>query len=232
MRTRKTNKKSLDLIGKRLIAASRLTEPELDAIAAADGLFDGVLRRISREEAVAPAAEVFANARRFRAVYVGGAAVAATVVMMVSGIFLEQRSANDVSNNIEIPVSRPGPARSEITPQVIVKGFTAGRADYELPVSSNKPTVQKAIFRDERAQPPAARFASYDRGAERNFVALTYTGDGGESARGGRVIRMDVPRSTLFAMGFDVPIENDSPTIKADILVGPDGVTRAVRLVE
>jgi hypothetical protein len=33
-------------------------------------------------------------------------------------------------------------------------------------------------------------------------------------------------------MGMNVPLENESPTVKADILVGPDGVTRAIRLVE
>jgi hypothetical protein len=46
------------------------------------------------------------------------------------------------------------------------------------------------------------------------------------------VIRVDVPRSTLFAMGFPVSLENESPTVKADLLIGPDGATRAVRLVE
>ena len=46
------------------------------------------------------------------------------------------------------------------------------------------------------------------------------------------MIRVDVPRSTLFVMGFPVSLENDSPTVKADLLIGPDGATRAVRLVE
>ena len=63
-------------------------------------------------------------------------------------------------------------------------------------------------------------------------MPVTYTGDNGESARGGRVIRVEVSRATLFAMGINVPLENESPTVKADLLVGPDGVTRAIRLVE
>ena len=32
-------------------------------------------------------------------------------------------------------------------------------------------------------------------------------------------------------MGIRVPLENDSDTVKADVIVGPDGVPRAVRLV-
>ena len=34
-----------------------------------------------------------------------------------------------------------------------------------------------------------------------------------------------------FAMGIHVPLENGSDTVRADLLVGPDGVPRAVRLV-
>ena len=79
---------------------------------------------------------------------------------------------------------------------------------------------------------PRVERASYTPAPENDFVAVTYVGDGAESTRGGRVIRVDMARSTLFAMGFPVSLENESPTVKADLLIGPDGATRAVRLVE
>ena len=41
-----------------------------------------------------------------------------------------------------------------------------------------------------------------------------------------------MPRSALFAMGVNIPLENDAEVVKADLLVGTDGVTRAIRVVE
>jgi hypothetical protein len=64
------------------------------------------------------------------------------------------------------------------------------------------------------------------------FYAVSYAGDPHETERGGRIVRVDIPRLTLFAMGVDIPLENERDTVRADLLVGSDGVTRAIRVVE
>lgn len=79
-----------------------------------------------------------------------------------------------------------------------------------------------------RARPASARLVD----DENEFYALSYAGDPNETERGGRIVRVDIPRATLFAMGFDLPLENESETVRADLLVGSDGVTRAVRVVK
>ena len=52
-------------------------------------------------------------------------------------------------------------------------------------------------------------------------------------ARGGYVVRMQVPRTALASFGAMPPagISND-PTILADVVVGDDGLARAVRFVQ
>ena len=67
---------------------------------------------------------------------------------------------------------------------------------------------------------------------EGEFYALSFAGDPNEAERGGRIVRVDIPRSTLYAMGVDIPLENEAETVKADLLVGNDGVTRAIRVVK
>jgi hypothetical protein len=65
-----------------------------------------------------------------------------------------------------------------------------------------------------------------------DFYAISTTYAMDETAGGGRIIRADVPRSALFAMGINIPLENGgTETVKADLLVGSDGVTRAIRVV-
>lgn len=233
MQKRKLDNQELDAIGKRLLNASRLTEAEIDRIAAAPGSFEGVLNRI---RATQPASERKAGFAGFLFAHraIAATSFAALICISVFALFLQQNGPGSVSKDIHTPVERLGEARPS-TPQVAyVKGFTSGRADFPSDeiLINDPPTVQNAVQREIRRPQPRVEQASYSKDNESQFVAVTYMGDGGESARGGRVVRVDVPRSTLFAMGFDVSLENDSPTVKADLLIGPDGVTRAVRLVE
>jgi len=229
MQKRRLNNRELDAIGAKLFGAAKLSGSEIDRIASAPELFDGVRSRIANSRRAArPAGFVFRNRILF------GSAGAAICIAAFLTTLLQQNSGSAVlENSLNTPVERPDAARPELTPQVrFVKGFTQGRAEI-LPESPEPPKVQYAIRNESPRPDPRVERASFTRPeSENEFVAVTYTGDGGESARGGRVIRVDVPRSTLFAMGFDVSLENASPTVKADLLIGPDGVTRAIRLVE
>ena len=230
MQKRKLDNKTLDDIGKKLLASSRLTEAEIDRIAAASS-FEGVLRRADIVERMDVGRRKGLAGFLFTHRAIAGASFAAIVCISVFVLF-QQNTASLVSNTINTPVERPDEAR-HATPQVeYVKGFTSGRADLPSDVAAETPTVQNAVQRESRRPQPRVERASYSQNNETQFVAVTHMGDGGESARGGRVVRVDVPRSTLFAMGFDVSLENESPTVKADLLIGPDGVTRGVRLVE
>ena len=51
-------------------------------------------------------------------------------------------------------------------------------------------------------------------------------------AQGGQIVRTEISRSSLFAMGVDLPLEGANEKIKTDLLVGPDGVVRGVRIVK
>jgi hypothetical protein len=231
MKKRNLDNQELDAIGRQLLAASRLTEAEIDRIAAAPGSFEGVLSRVRNTETAANRKVGFTGfLLAHRAI--AGTSLAAILCISTFALFLQQDLTGHVSNAIHTSVERPDDARPT-TPQVVyVKGFTSGRADIQLDVRAETPTIPNAIQREIRRPQPRAEQARYSQNEENQFVAVTHMGDGGESARGGRVFRVDIPRSTLFAMGFDVSLENDSPTVKTDLLIGPDGVTRAVRLVE
>ena len=234
MQDRKLKRSDLDTVGKQLFATAKLTETEIDRIAAGPSLFGGVLARIAAEPTGGrvdrPEAASFLSGYKI----VLGTSLAAVLCVGALGIYLQQSAPLSVSKSIDIPAKRPDPARPVFTPQVkYVKGFTEGRADIsDQPAVPEQTSTQYAIQREPRRSQPRVERATFSEPRRPDFIAVTYTGDGGESARGGRVVRVDVPRSTLFAMGFDVSLENDSPTVKADLLIGPDGVTRAVRLVE
>ena len=46
------------------------------------------------------------------------------------------------------------------------------------------------------------------------------------------LVRVELPRSSMIALGFAVEEERESETVQADVVLGADGVARAVRFLE
>jgi hypothetical protein len=63
-----------------------------------------------------------------------------------------------------------------------------------------------------------------------DYIPLTYLDDS-TAFDSGLVVRVQVPRTTLISMGLPMNVENSSELVKADVVVGDDGVARAIRFV-
>ena len=46
------------------------------------------------------------------------------------------------------------------------------------------------------------------------------------------LVRVEVPRSAMIALGIEVNPEQAAELVQADVMLGPDGIARAVRFVE
>lgn len=46
------------------------------------------------------------------------------------------------------------------------------------------------------------------------------------------LVRIEVPRSAMIPLGFDVPAERAGETVEADVMLDADGVARAVRFLD
>jgi anti-sigma factor RsiW len=63
------------------------------------------------------------------------------------------------------------------------------------------------------------------------FIALpnsTHAPSGDEDVN---LVRVEVPRSAMLALGFDIGAERAEELVEADVMLGPDGVARAVRFL-
>ena len=63
------------------------------------------------------------------------------------------------------------------------------------------------------------------------FVPLTYLNDA-TAMDGGIVVRVEIAREQLATLGLPFDLERADDVIKADIVLGDDGVARAIRLVQ
>jgi len=216
--------KTLDSIGRKLIERSSLPESEIDKIVANGDLFSLVQKRVVKDQRMENASfSPLALIRKNVAVF---ASVAVMVTVVAASGFLKIGKEPLTATVVSVSAEMPEAARPIFPPLRKGSDPTPGRAsNYQAP---REITFEKASLR----QPVHPQRPKVDFQADGDFYAVSSTAGMDDAAGDGRIIRVDMPRSSLFAMGVNVPLENGAETVKADLLVGPDGITRAIRVVK
>jgi hypothetical protein len=141
------------------------------------------------------------------------AAAAVIVVVGVTALLLStQPTGQPIAPGLD-----PNPAAPDARPSV------------ERPPALTPPS--KKSVRPER--PRVARTPRRSRDGEpiSDFVPLTYVAQSA-AVESGQVVRVSIPRSTLISLGLPMNIDRAGDVVKADLVVGDDGVARAIRLVQ
>jgi len=212
----------LDAAIKNVILAAAATDSEIDQIASKPFTYAAIRSRIDSAD-LAPAAP---ERRRLIPVMAFGTVVLAAFIAGGAYLF---NGDNAVSPQVAVaPVEQPAVRVSVQPPDVFRPEVIA--ADFKTP-------RVKTVFRkraprktSKPAKKETRRTLSPDLAD--TFYALDYRGVSDEAVDGGRVVRLKVPRASLFAMGMNVPLENEAASVEADVVVGPDGVPHAIRLVD
>jgi hypothetical protein len=97
--------------------------------------------------------------------------------------------------------------------------------------TGNPPRAQRRRMRPV-FHPELARMTRPSRLSETvtDFIPLTELADA-TAISSGTIVRVEMPRASLIAMGLPLNAERAYQTVKADIVVGDDGLARAIRLV-
>jgi len=74
-------------------------------------------------------------------------------------------------------------------------------------------------------------WAGDEDAAREDFIPLPNAEQVGESDDL-NVVRVEVPRSAMLAVGLPVSADRASELVEADVMLGPDGIARAVRFVD
>jgi len=215
MKNRYLTSENIDQIGTKVLKAVRVQDRDIDRILGVDGLFDPVRAAIGtgQKRASTTITHVLAGFGT-RNWALTAASLALIVGVSVVGIGLILRGAGGVT--------------TESVEQVPVEGLDLPPLDIpkQIEVASTvqkSRSVAKRHFVTHRLTPETEQLGE--------FQTVTDTGDNDDA--GSRILRVELPRSSLFALGVDVPVENQSTNkVKADLLIGEDGVMRAVRIVE
>ncbi|HYJ91498.1 MAG TPA: hypothetical protein VEV84_09330, partial [Pyrinomonadaceae bacterium] len=229
MKRQVLNNAELDRLAAALLKSSALRHGEIEEIAAREDLFLSVKRRIAAEtiydQQLATGSVLFSRPRVFA---FASLIAILTVLFTVEAIFNRSNAIRKTPQ--QQPVARfdnpAAPPQERITSE---EQPPQREPNYEMAVTktgSERPTPIKTIYRPARnvqAERPEPQPIEFYALADMNS---------NESVSGGMVIRVDLPRASLVSLGVNVPLGSDKQLIKADLLVGPDGVPRAIRVVE
>src|SRR5262245_47312397 len=159
---------------------------------------------------------------------------AAAAMLVVFGFVVYRAIQNEPQKDNGVFKEKPSAPQPSVNPEAqVVKenGATEPRSRprAQRPRRGNRIQLDKPIIRDSTT--------SYSRDNEytTDFFPLSY-GDGQEPTESEEVIRVKVirvqmPRPALIAFGLPVNVERADVPVKADLLVGEDGLARAIRFV-
>ncbi|HKG23878.1 MAG TPA: hypothetical protein VKC34_18390 [Blastocatellia bacterium] len=203
-----------------------ITEPSIPSIALAD--------------------DIKGSRRRWRAV--AGVAAAMLMIALISAIALvlapEQSKQPAVGRTTPGPDEKadekraPAPPDSaEAAPAPDILGLDKSGLDKSSGSIAGRPSRPRAGSGQAGRRPGLNARAGDARAAEGStaevtteFMPLTY-GDNTSQMASGHIVRVELPRSAMASFGLPVNHERAESRVKADVLIGEDGLARAIRFV-
>ncbi len=242
MNKRNLQNKELDHIGRKLLDAAKVRSEEIEQIVGSPMLFDAVKARIETERRNGNLKNVsggWANLQIWNWQRASAMALPLFIVGVISLIVFSKFKPQQQTEQAAAPEIKSKIAQIEvpITTQIPIDSLAIAKT--KNPVVES-PKIAKQVFinkisklRKSNVQTPnqQRRFQPNQNESAGEFYALAFAGNPGENGEELQIVRAELSRSSLFALGVNLPIENESEKIKTDLLVGADGVARAIRFV-
>jgi hypothetical protein len=176
--------------------------------------FDQHNNHVTRNAPVLPFAPARSNWARW------SLAAAAALILFAVAVALLSRNAQpnptDMSGagNTESAAAPPAPPQRPQTPPRVIESENRNQK-VERHIAGKTSAPRRATASDDVT----------------DYIPLTYLADA-TALESGMVIRVELSPSALIAMGAPAPMERSDSLVKADLIVGDDGVARAVRFVQ
>lgn len=152
------------------------------------------------------------------------AAAAAILVAFGFAVYRLVQNESRKSDVVETPTPQPSVKREDRVAQDNIESEPRRESRAPRPRRSNRSQPNKFFIRDS--------ITAYANDSEylTDFYPLSY-GDAQKPMESGEVIRVQMPRAALVRFGLPVNVERANVPVKADLLIGEDGLAHAIRFV-
>jgi hypothetical protein len=132
---------------------------------------------------------------------------------------------NDVSNQPAVTQTRSAAEPpSEVT--TLMTGSTVARQKRAALRHAEAPSPKLAKISGPK-EPAATTGPRTDEVVKTEFIALSYARD----PESGQLVRVKVPSSMMVSLGLVTSVKRPTELVDAEVLVGDDGLTRAIRFI-
>ena len=181
-----------------------------------------------REAPVAPAIGRFETARRRGLYAAAGIAAILLIVMLLSLMISRARDSQPAAPQKAI---KENPAAPQSVPQTAPKNEQLNPLKKEAVATAPRTQPKVGTARPSRRESRATlNRPARDTEIATDFIPLMNRETFGEM-EGGQLMRVELPRSALMSFGLPMDMERATERIKADVVVGYDGLARAIRFV-
>lgn len=237
MRKQNLQNSEFDRIGRDLFKASKPSAEEVEKLVAAPHLFDSVKARIKVDEQARRKADGFIDARASLWLWNRRAAATAFSLIFLAGcaalmVFRTSDSSPLIKQVIE-PVTNVPSTENE-------KLFSLQEANEKKPAVERRIKSDRIVSKPEKSitarRARKLNSAKAPQRAEKSspevFYSLASAGRWEATGDDLQIVRAELSRAELSALGVNLPVENETGKIKTDLLVGSDGTAKAIRFVE
>ncbi len=217
---RKLNDEQIDHLMRTLAGHISRSGQDTDEIAGSPTLWWAIKRDIDAQRATAVSPWPPTNWLRHLLAY--GIPVLSVAAIIISLLMLLPKGAEPVDMAAGI---RSVPVVSEPEAGKLIVTQTAA-----MPLASVPATPRSIETREHKtSQRARPKPVTENKRAEikTDFIALSYA----RSADSGQVVRVRVPSSMMVAVGLVETVDKPMNLIDAEVLIGDDGLTRAIRFI-
>lgn len=237
--------KAFDEFCQEIVQAARASEEEIEAAANAPFLFQRLRAQIAAEQQPIASDSTAQNQKSgwFSSLYkfqrhwtLAAAALLLLFFAFAGERWLSRPQSVPVAGNplsTVSPISTPEPVGQSgvtTTPPVdnsknIATNTESAKAS---PASANRAARKNLLRTNKLSQTTATAVEESEVASE--FMPLTYTAN--RESDGGQIVRVEMPRSVLLTLGLPLGAPLTGERVKADVMIGDDGVALAIRIVQ
>lgn len=218
--------KEIDRLIESVVCDASHNEDELREIANSPTVWWAVQREIAKgSEAQSPWPP--ANVLR-RWLMILGPATAAAALAISLFVWWPKTSTTEVVATV---TEGPTPATQALPAQIesvnSLPPTSATGPSNPIKTTERSASTKPSSLKSRNTSPQIAKNTNKTTEIKTEFIALTYA----RNPESGQIVRVKVPRSMMVTLGLVASVEKPTNLVDAEVLVGDDGLTRAIRFI-
>ncbi len=215
----------LDQMMRTMMSDASLDDAAVNEIADSPTMWWAVQRQIAEQKATAVSPWPPVNIIR-RLLMIGVPTTVAAALLISLFVFRSGEAINDVAavpTNIEAPTQRATISNNDV-PSLV-------NPDIKQPEQKRPQTIAtslKSSAKQAKRQIVSTQAVAKEKTEiKTEFIALSYA----RNPDSGQIVRVKVPSSMMVTLGLVASVEKPSNLVDAEVVVGDDGLTRAIRFI-